>query len=57
MKRNVLLALAAFPLMLSSAFAQNAPRARDLSVPFEGTPGTLNSITDVKGVEVGYRTL
>jgi D-aminopeptidase len=33
------------------------PRARDLGVPFEGTPGPLNSITDVKGVEVGYRTL
>jgi D-aminopeptidase len=32
-------------------------RARDLGVPFEGTPGPLDSITDVKGVEVGYRTL
>src|SRR5579863_173191 len=32
-------------------------RARDLGVPFEGTPGPLNSITDVKEVEVGYRTL
>jgi len=32
-------------------------RARELGVPFEGTPGPLNSITDVKGVEVGYRTL
>jgi hypothetical protein len=29
-------------------------RARDLGVPFEGTPGALDSITDVKGVEVGY---
>ena len=37
--------------------AQVAPRARDLGIPFEGTPGPLNSITDVKGVEVGYRTL
>jgi D-aminopeptidase len=37
--------------------AQNAPRARDLGVPFEGTPGPLNSITDVKAVEVGYQTL
>ena len=32
-------------------------RARDLGVPFEGTPGQLDAITDVKGVEVGYRTL
>ena len=34
-----------------------AVRARDLGVPFEGTPGRLNSITDVSGVEVGYTTL
>jgi D-aminopeptidase len=32
-------------------------RARELGVPFEGAPGPLNAITDVKGVEVGYRTL
>jgi L-aminopeptidase/D-esterase-like protein len=32
-------------------------RARDLAVPFDGTPGKLNSITDVPGVEVGYTTL
>jgi D-aminopeptidase len=33
------------------------PRARDLGVPFEGTPGPLNAITDVTGVEVGFTTL
>jgi D-aminopeptidase len=32
-------------------------RARDLGVPLDGTPGKLNSITDVPGVEVGYTTL
>src|SRR5437667_1344875 len=32
-------------------------RARDLGVPFDGTPGKLNSITDLPGVEVGYTTL
>lgn len=37
--------------------AQMNVRARDLGVPFEGTPGPLKSLTDVKGVEVGYRTL
>src|ERR1700704_3953593 len=36
---------------------QKAVRARDLGVPFDGTPGKLNSITDVSGVEVGYTTL
>jgi L-aminopeptidase/D-esterase-like protein len=33
------------------------PRARDLGVPFHGTPGALNAITDVSGVEVGHVTL
>jgi len=42
---------------VTNASAQNALRASDLGVPFEGTPGPLNSITDVNGVEVGYRTL
>jgi D-aminopeptidase len=32
-------------------------RARDLGIPFEGTPGKFNAITDVAGVEVGYVTL
>ncbi len=32
-------------------------RARDLGVPFEGTPGANNAITDVSGVEVGFTTL
>jgi D-aminopeptidase len=34
-----------------------APRARDLGIPFEGTPGPLNAITDVAGVTVGHVTL
>jgi D-aminopeptidase len=33
------------------------PRARDLGVPFNGTPGPLNAITDVSGVTVGQVTL
>jgi D-aminopeptidase len=33
------------------------PRARDLGVPFDGTPGPLNAITDVGGVTVGHTTL
>jgi D-aminopeptidase len=33
------------------------PRARDIGVPFEGTPGPLNAITDVSGVTVGFTTL
>ena len=48
----VLFSLAA--IMLA---AQTKPRARDLGVPFDGSPGPLNAITDVKGVEVGHTTL
>lgn len=33
------------------------PRARDLGIPFAGTPGPLNAITDVPGVSVGFTTL
>jgi len=33
------------------------PRARDLGIPFEGTPGPFNAITDVSGVTVGYATV
>jgi L-aminopeptidase/D-esterase-like protein len=39
------------------AGAQTKPRARDLGVPFDGSPGPFNAITDVKGVEVGHTTL
>ena len=52
---SVLFAFCLFAII--PAAAQTAPRARDLGVPFEGIPGPLNAITDVKGVEVGYRTL
>lgn len=36
---------------------ERRPRARDLGVPFDGTPGPLNAITDVAGIEVGHATL
>lgn len=53
---TTLLMVLAASLASSSASAQ-APRARDLGVPFEGVPGVLNAITDVDGVEVGHTTL
>jgi L-aminopeptidase/D-esterase-like protein len=47
-----------FALVLSAQEKSAAkPRARDLSVPFDGTPGPLNAITDVSGVMVGHTTL
>ncbi len=49
-----LLALLLVPSFLP---AQGRPRARDLGVPFDGTPGPLNAITDVAGVTVGHSTI
>ena len=37
--------------------AGTKPRARDLGFHFDGSPGPLNAITDVSGVEVGHTTL
>ncbi len=39
------------------AEGQDETRARDLGIPFAGTPGPLNAITDVAGVTVGHTTL
>lgn len=47
------LALLAVALIATQA----SGRARDLGIPFEGTPGPLNAITDVPGVEAGQVTL
>src|ERR1700734_1357376 len=55
-----LCALAAASLHAQSSASTSTkakPRARDLGVPFDGTPGPLNAITDVAGVEVGATTL
>ncbi len=35
----------------------NGQRARDLGVPFDGSTGPLNAITDIPGLEVGHTTL
>ncbi len=49
--------LAAISLASAQGSAPAKPRARDLGVPFDGTPGPLNAITDVSGVTVGHTTL
>ncbi len=56
---RLFLAAALSVFFAASVAAQTAakPRARDLGVPFDGTPGLLNAITDVAGVEVGHTTL
>ncbi len=58
---HLLAVVCAVVLLGSNCFAQEKtamkPRARDLGVPFDGTPGPLNAITDVAGVTVGHTTL
>ena len=44
-------------LIVCSIVYGQKQRARDLGVPFTGTTGTHNAITDVEGVEVGYSTI
>src|SRR5260221_12941202 len=48
-----LLVVITFPLTMEA----QKPRERDLKLPIGGTPGPLDAITDVAGVEVGQTTL
>jgi D-aminopeptidase len=64
MSRRLMASLALAALVSAVAGAADAadppvhkPRARDLGIPFDGTPGPLNAITDVEGVLVGHTTL
>ena len=53
-----LVCICVLPLAIPfTATAQSGQRARDLGVPFDGTPGRNNGITDVPGVEVGVATI
>jgi D-aminopeptidase len=54
---RILLGLAVVFVLVTSVHGQSKPRARDLGIPFDGTPGRYNAITDVAGVEVGLTTL
>jgi D-aminopeptidase len=53
----LLCSLAAVSLAYAQDKTSAKPRARDLGVPFDGTPGPLNAVTDVSGVMVGHTTL
>ena len=44
-------------ILIHSFTIAQKPRARDIGIPFDGTPGKYNAITDVKGIEVGYSTI
>jgi D-aminopeptidase len=57
-RRFLFLVCLLFPVvLLAQQDVPKKPRARDLGVPFDGTPGKFNAITDVAGVQVGHTTL
>src|SRR5260221_2149429 len=59
--RQAIVAFVVISFLGSTLHAQEnpvaKPRARDLGVPFDGTPGPLNAITDIPGITVGHTTL
>ena len=57
MKRSASALLVVCLFAGSTVLAADKPRARDLGVPFDGTPGPGNAITDVRGVTVGHSTM
>lgn len=59
MPRRLLLlpAVALLAGIVLAAEPAGRPRARDLGIRFDGTPGPRNAITDVAGIEVGHVTL
>ena len=57
MRRTVRALITASFLTAAVVGAAEKPRARDLGVPFDGTPGPGNAITDVRGVAVGHSTI
>ncbi len=54
---NKLMCMVAVAALATASPASAKDRARDLGVPFEGTPGKWNAITDVAGVEVGHANI
>lgn len=52
----LILVLSICSSLACGAGSESVERARDLGVTFGGTPGPVNAITDVKGVEVGFTT-
>lgn len=59
MPRRLLLlpAVALLAGIVLAAEPAGRPRARDLGIRFDGTPGPRNAITDIAGIEVGHVTL
>ena len=55
MKRTIMLIIAI--AIYNGDIIMAKDRARDLNIPFKGTPGRYNAITDVSGVQIGHTTI
>lgn len=55
MHRRISIAILLTGICFIASHAQQ--RARDYKIPFDGTPGAFNAITDVAGVTVGQTTI
>lgn len=49
--------LTIFFLFFAVSLSAQTKRARDYGIPFDGTAGKLNAVTDVAGVTIGHTTL
>jgi D-aminopeptidase len=54
---SIRVALLLIPMVALATPLDARQRARELGIPFEGTPGPLNAITDVPGFEIGMATI
>ena len=54
---KIIISILSLVLTITSMAQEKKIRARDLGIPFDGTPGKFNAITDVAGVEVGHTTI
>jgi L-aminopeptidase/D-esterase-like protein len=54
---RILIAIVVGLVLAAPLAAQGRPRGRDLGIPFPGTTGPNNAITDVAGIAVGHVTL
>ncbi len=57
LRQIFLISILCFVDRLTEAQNPTKQRGRDLGIPFDGVTGKHNAITDVSGIEVGYKTL
>lgn len=57
LKQILIISILCLANKFTKAQESTKQRARDIGIPFDGITGKYNAITDVPGIEVGYKTL